>query len=570
MIGALDLSIIVVYLLIMLVIGLFAQRRASRGIDSYFLGNKEMPWWMLALSGGVSNFDITGTMWIVSLIYLIGVKSMWVHWMWGAYSLPVISMVFMGRWIRRANVMTQAEWIKKRYGEDGWGRAARFVSATMMILGAIFMLSYASKGVGKFFSLFLPLSEEYCALLIMGIVLVYVLLGGFYSVVWTDLIQTLLIWAVSIYLTVFAVLNSSFSAIEASTPVGWLSFAPEMRVEYLSETPYYLFGFIVIAWVAKGLTSSFAGPDSYSFQRYAAAKGPREASKMGAFWAISLIPRWFMATAVAALAIIGAVSISDPEMVLPSVVQHYMPAGLIGLAISGLLAAEMSTLDSTINAASAYAVKDLYQGFIRPKAGEHSLMRIGYISSILIVAVGLFIGLRAESIAQIWNWINLSWGAGILMPTILGWYWWRFNAKGYIFGVIGGAAVASIQAIFFPEAPLYVTFPLISGISLVASVMACLFSSPVDKNVLDEFYRLIRPKGLWRRFKKEFPGVDRDTSSGRDVINIIIGIVWVTVLYLTPVYLVFRDIVSGILALSVALALSIVLYFTWYRRIPEA
>lgn len=115
MIGALDLSIVVIYLLIMMVMGILLRKRASRGMDSYFLGNKEMPWWMLAFSGSISNFDITGTMWIVSLIYLIGVRSMWVHWMWGAYSMPVISMVFMGRWIRRANVMTQAEWIKKRF-----------------------------------------------------------------------------------------------------------------------------------------------------------------------------------------------------------------------------------------------------------------------------------------------------------------------------------------------------------------------------------------------------------------------------------------------------------------------
>jgi len=101
---------------------------------------------------------------------------------------------------------------------------------------------------------------------------------------------------------------------------------------------------------------------------------------------------------------------------------------------------------------------------------------------------------------------------------------------------------------FFPEAPLYVTFPLISGISLVSSVVTCLISAPVDKSVLDEFYRLVRPKGLWRRFKKAFPDDGRDTSSGRDITNIIIGIVWVTALYLTPVYLVFKDLVSGILA----------------------
>jgi Na+/proline symporter len=102
----------------MVFIGILMRKRAARGTESYFLGGRKIPWWILALSGGISNFDITGTMWIISLFYIMGVKAMWVHWMWGVYALPAICMAFMGKWVRRAKVITQAEWIKKRYGED--------------------------------------------------------------------------------------------------------------------------------------------------------------------------------------------------------------------------------------------------------------------------------------------------------------------------------------------------------------------------------------------------------------------------------------------------------------------
>jgi Na+/proline symporter len=157
----------------------------------------------------------------------MGAKAMWVHWMWGVYALPAICMAFMGKWVRRAKVITQAEWIKKRYGEDRWGEGARLVAAVMVILTLTFTLSYLAQGIGKFFSVFLPWSEDVCALLIVGIVLIYVVLGGFYSVAITDLIQTGILWAVCIYLVISSLSLGNLGLIEANAPAGWLSLMPK-------------------------------------------------------------------------------------------------------------------------------------------------------------------------------------------------------------------------------------------------------------------------------------------------------------------------------------------------------
>jgi Na+/proline symporter len=572
MIAKIDLLIIVAYLLLMIFIGLLMRKRAAKRIESYFLGGRKIPWWILALSGGISNFDITGTMWIISLFYLMGIKAMWVHWMWGVYALPAICMAFMGKWVRRAKVITQAEWIKKRYGEDRWGEIARLVAAVMTILFLIFVMSYLAQGIGKFFSVFLPWSANTCALLIISVVLIYVVLGGFYSVAITDLIQTGLLWGVCIYLVIICLSSGNLGLIVAQ-PSGWLSIKPQWEVSYLSETPYYLFGFMLIAWIAKGIASSAGGPTDYTFQRYAAAKNPRDASKMGAFWSISLIPRWIMTAAIALLPVIGTVTFTDPEKILPLVLEEYLPLGITGLALAGFMAASMSTLDSVINASSSYAVRDIYQKFINPKASQKRLIIAGYLSSIVVVGIALLINLRLTSIAQIWNWLNLGWGAGIIAPSILGWYWWRFNAKGYIFGMIGGGAAAIIQALLFPAAPLYLSFPIVTGIGFSVAILISFISKPTNSSVLIRFYQSIRPGGFWKSVKKsvkeEPTSFKKENSFSQDVGNACLAMGWISCMYLAPVYFIFQQIKMGSIFLIGTIPLTIILYFSWYKKLPK-
>jgi Na+/proline symporter len=347
----------------------------------------------------------------------------------------------------------------------------------------------------------------------------------------------------------------------------------QIEVPYLADTAYYLFGFMVIAWVAKGLGSGAVGPVDYSFQRYAAAKNPRDASKMGAFWAISLIPRWLMTAAIALLPLIGVVAITDPEKILPIVLEQHLHTGVMGLALAGFMAASMSTLDSTVNAASSYVVRNIYQKFNKSEASQKRQVTVGYLSSILIVGVTLLINLKLTSITQIWNWINLGWAAGIIAPSVLGWYWWRFNAKGYIFGAIGGGIAAILQVLLFPAAPLYLTFPVITGVGFIFAISISLIAKPVDSPVLTKFYKSIQPGGFWKSIKnlimKQDPSFRKEDSFPRDLGNACIAMVWISCMYLAPAYFIFRQVkMRGIFLLGTIL-LTIVLYFSWYKKLPN-
>ncbi len=119
--SSVDYGIILIYFAVVIGLGFWYQKRASKSLGAYFLGGKNIHWLALAMSGSVSNFDITGTMWIISILYVLGMKSMWHHWMWG-FLMGAFFLSYMGKWVRRSNVMTAAEWMKTRFGSDSGGR----------------------------------------------------------------------------------------------------------------------------------------------------------------------------------------------------------------------------------------------------------------------------------------------------------------------------------------------------------------------------------------------------------------------------------------------------------------
>ena len=124
-----DLAIIVLYLLAMLGVGIWFARRSSQGLAAYFLGDRKMSWWALALSGSASNFDISGTLWLVSMVALLGMKSFWVFWSF-AFLIAAVLMSWMARWIRGTGVLTGVELLQVRFGVTQGAVLARLMSAT--------------------------------------------------------------------------------------------------------------------------------------------------------------------------------------------------------------------------------------------------------------------------------------------------------------------------------------------------------------------------------------------------------------------------------------------------------
>ena len=234
------------------------------------------------------------------------------------------------------------------------------------------------------------------------------------------------------------------------------------------------------------------------------------------------------------LALAGFGSVDDPEKVMPLVLQNYLPAGIRGFVIAGLLAAFMSTFSSTVNSGASYIVRDLWQPFFQRNAGQRALIRASYAANLGIVAVGIAIGFQAESIAEIWNWMMMALGAGVLIPNVLRWYWWRMNGWGYAAGALAGT-LFSLVALFMPDAPMFIVFPPICLGSLAASIIVTMATRPVPDNILDTFYTHVRPFGVWGpvRTRAALP-LDTAESAPRALLNTALGIIAVTGCYLAP------------------------------------
>jgi SSS family solute:Na+ symporter len=569
---AADYFIVIIYFAAVLWLGFWYKKRASKDLEAYFLGGKRMHWLALAMSGAVSNFDITGTMWIVSMLFLFGMKSMWIHWMWG-FMMGAFFLAFMGKWVRRSGVMTGAEWMATRFGTGRDGVIARTAYAVMAVITQASFIGYAFQGIGKFASVYVGLSPTACAIVIIGVTTLYVLLGGLYSVVLTDVIQTVVLTLASILIAVVAFSKLTPDILNNVLPSGWTSLAPKWRLAELAGTEnagYEIFGALVIVWVLKGLLLNAGGPaQMYDFQRFLAARDARDASKVGAAWSLFLIVRWGMAMGIVLLALAGITSVTDPEQVMPLVLQEYLPVGVRGLIIAGLLAAFMSTFSSTLNSGASYIVRDIWQPFFRPQADQRSLIRASYVATVGIVAAGLLIGFQAESIAQIWSWMMMALGAGVVVPNVLRWYWWRMNGWGYASGTAAGI-LFSVIALFMPELPMYVVFPPIVMASLLVSVSTALATPPVDEPVLVSFYETVRPFGFWRpvrnRSRLTAEALANPTERAwRAVLNTILGMVAITGIYLFPMYLVGHWYAKAFIWLSAAILAAGILAFTWYR-----
>ena len=567
--GFIDIFIVAVYILVLVCIGLWAKKRAARGVDAYFLGDRKLPWWMLAMSGSSSYWDITGTMWIVSLLCIMGMKAMWHQWIWG-FPLPVFFAFFMGKWINKSKVLTAAEWMKTRFGEDRAGSSARSAYAVLAIVTVTGFLAYDAVGMGKFGTQFLPFSKNVCSILILGTTGIYIIFGGFHSLILTEVVQTIIMSVGALVICIIGFTHVDLAALAQKAAGSFYSLSIHWKEPAFAETEFFLFGALAIAWVSKGFLLCFGGPEQlYDFQRFLSAKNEKDASKLGLLWGALHTLRWPMAMGIALLFLSGFKGVKDYESVLPAVINEFLPVGVRGIVLAALLAAFMSTFNSTVNAGASYLVVDIYKKHLNPKATQKQLVRAGYLSSFLLIATGIAIGATAQSIHKVFQWIMAALGAGVLLPNFLRWYWWRLNGWGYSIGVFASLALA-IVVLFNPEIPEYVYAPILNAVALLGCVLGSLLTRPVDDATIGNFFRRVRPLGWWGPVRARsgltaavlYRGQDHP---GRIVVNVVLGMTALFSSYLFPIYLIGHWFLWATVSILVFTASAVALYFTWYR-----
>ncbi len=595
---ALDIAIIIGYIILTLLIGFWISRRASKSTQHYFLGGNQIPWYMLGLSNASGMFDISGTMWMVGLLFIYGLKSVYIPWLWPAFN-QIFLMIFLSAWLRRSGVTTGAEWIKFRFGSGPGANLSHIIVIVFALINVIGFLAYGFIGIGKFAAIFLPWelsadpywNEVYYGLIITALTTVYVVKGGMFSVVFTEVLQFVIMTIACIAVGIIAMQQVSPETLSAYIPEGWtsLAFGWELGLDWsgimesahqkIDEDGWELFTIFFMLLLFKGVLQSLAGPaPNYDMQRILSARTPKEALMMSGLVSLVLyFPRYMFIAGLTVLALVffseelNSMESVDFELVLPFAMANFIPTGLLGLLIAGLLAAFMSTFAATTNAAPAYVVNDIYKRYINADRSEDFYVRMSYGVAIGVVLIGTFIGLFVTSLNAIVQWITAALWGGYTAANVLKWFWWRFNGHGYFWGMMAGMAGAVAIPAFFPEIAPLNAFPAILLVSGAGSYFGSIYTPADDLEVLKNFYRKTRPWGFWKpvvqAIQKEDPGFQPNPHFGRDMLNVAVGIVWQTALAAGGVFRVIQDYQQLLWCLGVIVLTSAFLKINWYDKI---
>ena len=604
--GFFDILIICLYLASTVVIGLVLKKRAQKSKQSYMLGGNQLPWYMLGLSNASGMFDISGTVWLVTILFVYGVKSIWLPWVWPVFN-QIFLMVFLSMWLRRSNVTTGAEWIGTRFGFKTDARLSHIIVVIFAIIMGLGYLTYGFIGLGKFVMIFIPWEftsqflpfdipaefvPHFYGIIFTCFAIFYSLLGGMMSIVWADVIQYIIMAISSIVIAAIAMM--ALAENQLIVPESWSSpfFGWELNMDWtgiikevnikIQEDGYSLFSVLFMMMVFKGVLISLAGPaPTYDMQKILSTKSEREAALMSGSVSLILMPiRYLM---IAGFAILGLLYYDqlnlmvagrlDFEQILPSAINEFIPVGFLGLLLAGLLAAFMSTFAGTLNATQAYIVNDIYLKYINPLADNLKIKSINYVAGLFMVAISIVFGFFAKDVNDVLQWIVGGLYGSYVAANVLKWYWWRFNGKGFFYGMVGGLIPALTFRFIFEGVLDTYTFPLMLLISVIACLVGTYTAPPTDEEVLKEFYKNVKPWGFWKPIREkvlaEDPGFNANKNFGKDMFNVFVGIIWQTALVVLPIYLVLMDVFPFTITLVIAVITTVILKKTWFDKLPK-
>lgn len=644
-----DWVVIVVYFSFLVGLGFFLQKLASASLEDYFVGGRRLPWWALGVSGMASFLDVTGTMLIVSFIFMLGIRGLFIEFRGGAVLVLPFMLLWAGKWHRRSQCLTNAEWNLFRFGDGFGGRFAQFAAVLAGVISCIGMLAYLIKGIGLFLATFLPFSPFVCALLMVSVATLYTMVSGFYGVVFTDMVQSAIILIAVVGVSVMAMTKiggdpAGFGELARSvsgnkdwmtTMPGWVTTMPDNK----NYQPYqHLLLFASFYFLKNVVAGMGAGGDP----KYFGARSDRECGLLTFLWTWLMAVRWPMIMAFAVLGIYlvrdlfpdqGAIAQAadlirthfggidekawggtvstivnnpgaqspdliaglkeilgadhwgdklklvsfhgtiNPELVLPSVLLFDVLPGFRGLILIALIAASMSTFDSTVNMTTGLITRDVYQKYLRPQASTKELVGASWIFVLLLVILSFVMGYSVRTINDIWGWIIMGLGGGLMIPGMLKFYWWRFNGGGFAVGTIVGITAAVVQRACWPDLSEIYQFLILGSTGFAGTVLGTYLTRPTDPAVLENFFVKTRPFGVWKKLHHLLPEPQLQRMKEEhkyDLLALPFNLLWQVTLFILPMQFIIQA-WSSMIPTAILFLIGLGgMYWFWYRKLPAA
>lgn len=503
--STLDLCIIFGLLIVYLVIGFRASKKSGKGAKEFFLSGGKMPWWLLGVSMVATTFSADTPNLVTDIVRQNGVAG---NWAWWAFLLTGMLTVFVyARLWKRSGVMTDLEFYELRYS----GKAASFLRGfRALYLGVFFnvlIMATVSLAAIKIGGVILGL-EPWTILAIAGSVTVlYSALGGLRAVILTDFVQFAIAMVGAIWAAATIVNMPEIGGLDAlflhENVSGKLDLLPDFS-DSSNLIPMLIIP-LAVQWWSVWYPGSEPGGGGYVAQRMLSAKD--EDNSMGAMLLFqvahyALRPWPWILVALASLVLfpdLASISAAFPDLD-PSLIGHdlaysamltFLPSGLIGIVIASLASAYMSTISTHLNWGSSYIVNDFYVRFVNPTANAKTQVRVGRISTVILMIMASFLALGLGSALDAFN-ILLQIGAGTGLIFILRWFWWRINAYTEITGMVVSFLVAIyFKFIYAGEMADHWQLCWGVGITTLAWLLVTFLTSPESEEKRDSFTTLI-------------------------------------------------------------------------------
>ena len=465
---------------------------------------------------------------VTELVAKNGISGNWLWW--NMLIGGMLTTFFFAKLWRRANILTELEFIEIRYS----GIEAAFLRAFKSVYMGLFInaliIGWVNIALMSVIQVFFNVPQEYLIWIIAGAMLVTVVyssLSGLWGVAITDVIQFCLAMLGCIVLAVLVISSEKIGGIgglKEKLPDWSLNFFPRINfsssgteiAQTLSISAGAFFAFVGVQWWASWYPGAEPGGGGYIAQRMMSCKNEKHSVYATLFFQIAhyCIRPWpWIIVGLASLVLYPELSSDDKKLGYVMAMKEFLPAGLKGLMLIAFFSAYMSTISTQLNWGASYIVNDFYKRFIKPEnsfknseKAQKNYVLLSRITTILIMFIALFVTTQIKSISGVWEFL-IECGAGLGMVLILRWYWWRINAWSEITATIFPLVAYGISKLvlekYLPATYIENKFSYFFtvGTTTIAWLIMTFSTRPTKTQTLITFYENIRPDGWWKPFK---------------------------------------------------------------------
>lgn len=595
MLETIDWIIIAAYFVLSLGIGLWYSKRAGKSSSEFFLGGRNMPWYLAGISMVATTFAADTPLAVNELVVKNGISGNWIWW--SALTGGMLTTFFFARMWRRAEVLTELEFIELRYGGKQAGFLRGFKAVYLGLIMNVLIIGWVNVALMSILKIMFGLPDEQVLLytaIAMVITAFYSSLSGLWGVAVTDAVQFLIAMAGCIILAVIVVNSDKIGGIDglktqlADKPWAF-DFFPSVGKSgaaggAFSITWLTFIAFVGVQWWSSWYPGAEPGGGGYVAQRMMSAKNEKHAIFATLFFQIAhyaLRPWPWILVGLCSLVLYPGLAHPGDGYVMA--MNDFLPAGLKGMLLVAFLAAYMSTISTQLNWGASYLVNDLYKRFSRPvsnfdneeKAEKHYVMA-GRVVTLLVMVIALWVSTKITSISDVWAFI-MECGAGLGLVLILRWYWWRINAWSEIaatvapfiayavckFGIEGNL-VTGDDLVYWQSNKI--TFFITVAFTTVVWLVVTFITKPEDDKTLAHFYNKVRPMGSWGKFTQQ-------ANVGKPGYLVVCWISSIVMIYSTLFFigkLIFKEYTeAGIYAAVIVVAFIVLRYFAMKTKILE-